>query len=139
MAHYATWGILALLGAGALVMALDFGWGGGPQIGSAPLPVALSTGLVIVSILGLVTPADEEAFGPDWRPFGAVVVAVILFILTVDVLGMIPTVLLSMTAAYLGQSERRYAGFIAYALCFGAGVWILFTIGLGLPVPAFGS
>lgn len=139
MSRYLTWGILAVAGAVAFVVALGFGWGRGSQIGSAPLPVALSAGLVIVSVLGMLAPSVEEVAGPDWRPFAAVVAAVLIFIAGIDRIGMIPTTMLSMAAAYAGQSERRLVGFVVYAAGFAAGAWVLFTIGLGLPVPAFGG
>ncbi|MBP0484530.1 tripartite tricarboxylate transporter TctB family protein [Sagittula salina] len=139
MARYATWITLALLGAAAFIMALRFGWGRGPQIGSAPLPAALSAGVVIVSVLGLLVPERGEVLPPDWRPFGAVVGGVVIFILSVEALGLVPATVLCMAVAYLGQSERRYAGFLTYAVCFAAGVWVVFTQGLGLPVPAFGG
>ena len=139
MARYATWGALALIGAMAFFMALGFGWGRGPQIGSAPLPAALSVGLMVLSVLGLILPGAGRGAVPDGRPFGAVVARVVLFIMTVEVLGLIPATVLSMAAAYLGQVERRFAGFVIFASCFAVAVWLVFTLGLGLPVPAFGG
>lgn len=144
MARQVTWGALALIGAAAFLMALGFGWGDGPRIGSAPVPALLAAGLAAVAVWGVLTPATGDDGGPsdtapEWRPFGAVAAGVVLFILTVDWLGLIPAVLACMAAAYLGQTERRYAGFLLYAVPFAVGVWALFSLGLGLPVPAFGG
>jgi len=34
---------------------------------------------------------------------------------------------------------RGYGAFLTYAVLFAAGVWLLFTVGLDLPVAAFGT
>ena len=142
MAAFATWASVFLFGVGAFVMALGFGYGSGPRIGSAVFPLLMSGGIVLTALWGLVAAATgrEESGGrPDLRPFGAVAASVALFILTVDRLGIIPASVICMAVAYLGQVERGYLLFLGYATLFAAGVWLLFSVALGLPVAAFGE
>jgi hypothetical protein len=143
MAGYLTWGALGLVGAGAFWMALGFGWGSGPRIGSAPLPVLLSGLLVVVALWGLVETllgrARDRGAAPEWRPLVAVAAAVALFAATVEHIGLVPATLGCMFAAYLGQTEPGHGAFMVYAAGFAAVVWLIFSKGLGLPVPAFGG
>lgn len=139
----ATCALVALIGAGAFWVALGFGWGAGPRIGSAYLPLLLSGLLVISGLWGtlqsLKTANDQSAMAPDWRAFGAVMGAVILFMATIESIGLIPATLICMVVAYLGQIERRYGSMLLYASFFAGTVWLVFSVGLGMPVPAFGS
>lgn len=139
MARYVTWLLLGLCGGAAFILALDFGYGSGPRIGSAVFPLVLSAGLVLVSFWGLIAGRDEVRayFAP--RPFVAVSASVLVFILTVDRIGIIPSTVFAMLVAYLGQAERGYLAFLVYALVFAAAIWALFSLGLGLPIPAFGG
>lgn len=140
MARYVTWGILCLVGVAAFTQALGFGFGSGPQIGSAVIPLALSGGIALLSMAGLVRAGREETDGTlDLRALSAVGAGVVAFILAIDRIGLIPATLLCMGLAYAGQGEARYLGFIAHAVLFAAGVWAIFVAGLGLPVPAFGG
>lgn len=139
MTRFVAWGVMIAIGAAAFVLALGFGYGGGPRIGSAPVPLALSFLLVVVAFLGMFTSPNEAEIGRDLRPFAAVVSAVILFILTIDRLGIVSATLLTMGVSYLGQTERRYAGMAIYACLFATALWLLFVVGLGLPIAAFGG
>lgn len=139
MTRIATWSGIGVAGLAAFIVALGFGYGYGPQLGSAPVPLFLSASLVLIALLGLFTSPDDGLSAIDIRPFCAVTVGVLLFILTVDWLGMVPASLLTMGASYLGQTDRAYVGFATYAVLFTAGLWLVFTVGLGMPVPAFGG
>lgn len=139
MARYATWLLLGLCGVGAFILALDFGYGSGPRIGSAAFPLVLSGGLVLVSLWGLLFGRDEVRGHFASRPLLAVTAAVLVFILAVDRVGIIPSTVASMLVAYLGQTERGYLAFLVYAAVFAVVVWALFSFGLGLPIRAFGG
>lgn len=142
MVKYLTWAVLGLCGAAAFVIALGFGHGQGPRIGSAAFPLALSAGIVLVSLWGLgaaIAGAEDEPSTLQLRPLLAVSGAVVFFILAIDRAGILPATVGSMVIAYLGQTERRFAGFLLFAVLFALSVWIVFTVGLGLPVGAFGG
>ncbi|HEV7436001.1 MAG TPA: tripartite tricarboxylate transporter TctB family protein [Pseudorhizobium sp.] len=141
MAIVSTWALLALFGLGAIVLALDFGHGAGSRIGSAAFPLALAGGIVLVSLWGLVASLvrgrNEEAEPFALRPFLTVGGSIIWFIMTIDRFGMIPATLGSMLLAYAGQTDGRYSGFLLYSAIFAVVVWLVFSVGLGLPVSAF--
>lgn len=140
MASYATWSALGAIGIIAFWMALGFGWGAGPRIGSAYLPLLLSGLLMVVAIFGLFDTwwRKTEARALQWRPLLAISAAVGLFAVLVEHLGLVPTVLLCMSIAYVGQRETRFQQFTVFAAGFAILVWLVFLKGLGLPVRAFG-
>lgn len=141
MAGLASWGMLGAVGAVAFWLALGFGWGSGPRIGSAHLPLLLSGLLTAVAAWGLVDTWRRQIGGTavQWRPLIAISAAVVFFAATVERLGLVPAVLVSMVIAYLGQSERDHARFVVFAAGFAALVWLIFAKGLGLPMRAFGG
>lgn len=139
MTRVVTWGLLGAVGATAFVIALSFGFGSGSSIGSAPVPLLLSGGIVFVSLWGIVSDAGAEASSLELRPLAAVAAGVLLFILSVEWLGLVPATVVVMFTAYLGQEERRFFGYFVYTILFAGAVWLLFSVGLGLPVGAFGG
>lgn len=139
MTKYLTWGLLGLIGAGAFVLATGFRTGARGQIGSAELPLILSAGLVLVALWGLVAARGAPSHPPQWRPLGAVAASVLAFILLVEPFGLVPAALASMTLAYLGQRATDWGLFALCALGFAGVLWLIFIVGLGLPVGAFGG
>lgn len=131
-----TWPLLALLGVGALVLALDFRFGTFGNIGSAIYPLILSAVIIAISVYSLFFGRGGQVADFDRRPFLAVVAAVILFSLVVERLGVVPAVVLAMIVAYAGQTAGNYRFVLVYALLFAFGTWALFSYGLGLPLPA---
>lgn len=132
-----TWPLLALFGAGALYMALDFRFGTINNIGSAVYPLILSSAIVLISLYSIFFGRDGQVTRFDRRPFLAIVSAVILFSLVVERFGVVPAVVLSMIVAYAGQTAGNYRFVVVYAVLFAFGTWALFSYGLGLPLPTF--
>lgn len=141
MARYAIWGILGFLSTSAFWMALGFGWGAGPRIGSAHLPLLLSAGLSVIALWGLCDTWRKGISGAaiQWRPLLMISAAVALFIFFVDQLGLIPMAILCTVLAYLGQTETEYRQFFAFSLGFALLAWLVFIKGLGLPLKAIGG
>lgn len=131
------WLVLALFGSGAAAIALEYNFGAANNIGAAIYPLILSGTIVLLALYGMVFGQPGPRAELDRRPFLAVVTAVLLFALVVERLGLVPAVVLCMVAAYAGQARSRYAFFLAYALVFGFGTWVLFSYGLGLPLASF--
>ncbi|ESR24891.1 tripartite tricarboxylate transporter TctB family protein [Lutibaculum baratangense] len=130
------WLVLAVLGGVAFVVALGFRMGTVSNIGSAVYPLMLSGTIVLISGYALLAGGDAASKPFDVRPFGAIVSAVLLFVLLVERVGLVPAVVVSMVAAYAGQSEGGYLSFLVYAGLFALGTWLLFSFVLGLPLPA---
>ncbi len=137
MARDFSWLFIAALGAAAFYFALDFKFGTFANVGSAVYPLILSAAIILISLYSFVFSPREEPMLMNRRAFLSVTAAVAVFILLVEVAGLLPTVVLSMVIAYAGQSERRYPFFIAYACVFAVGVWLIFSYALNLPIPPF--
>lgn len=139
MSHIASWGVLILIGVIGFVIALGFGQGESTGIGSGSMPLLLSGLLVAIALVGLFTSPDTSVAALELRPFLAVAGGIVLFVVAVERLGLIPTAMLTMMVSYLGQQQRAYVEFFLFATLFAGAVWLLFTLGLGLPVPAWGG
>ncbi len=137
MARDFSWLFIAVLGAAAFYFALDFKFGTLANVGSAVYPLILSSAIVLISLYSFIFSPREEPMPMNRRAFLSVTASVAVFILLVEVAGLLPTVVLSMVIAYGGQSERRYPFFIAYACVFAVGVWLIFSYALNLPIPPF--
>lgn len=135
MARDLSWLVIAALGAAAFFFATDFGFGSLSNVGSAVYPMILSSMIILISLYSFFFAPREETAPLNSRAMIAVASSVILFILLVEVIGLMPTTILSMFVAYGGQTEKRYRFFLAYACAFAVGVWLLFSYALSLPIP----
>ncbi len=133
------WLILALGGASTFWLATGYGHGSLVRIGSGILPMALSVAIIMLSLWSFAFPRDEDQAPFALRPFVAVVLAVIFFILLIERLGMVPTVVITMLTAYLGQVQRNFLPFLLYAVLFAFAAGLLFSVALTLPIPLFGA
>lgn len=106
------------------------------NIGSAVYPLILSGVIFVISLYGVIFGDQESSKELDLRGFSGVVASVVAFILTIEHIGIVPSVILSMVIAYAGQSKGGYVFFLVYASLFAVGTWLLFNLALGLPLPA---
>lgn len=133
-----SWFFLALLGvATGLVAYTSLSTGTVINVGSAAYPLILSGLIVVIALYGLIVGDREEPGTVNMRGFAAVVSSVVVFIAAIEHIGIIPTVIASMAVAYAGQAQGKYRFFLIYAGLFAVGTWLLFTLALGLPLPAF--
>jgi hypothetical protein len=108
------------------------------RMGPGYFPVMIGT---LVSLFGLLLmlPAmfrQGTIRGPEWRPFVAICLSVLAFALSVERLGLVPaTVLLTVVAALAENVRPLQVVLVAIGLC-AIGV-LVFTYGLGIPIPAF--
>lgn len=132
-----SWLFLSIFGALSFILALNFRIGSLSDVGSAIYPLILSSIIALISIYSFFFAAREKPVPMNVRALICVSSAVILFILLVERIGLLPSVVLSMFTAYVGQTKRGYAVFLAYACIFAVGTWLLFSYALNLPLPAF--
>lgn len=132
-----SWLAVALFGAGAFVVALDYGFGTAANVGSGIYPLILAGVIVLVSLYSFAFATPTPAIPLAWRPMAAIVGSVLLFCLIVERFGLVPAVVLSMLVAYAAQTERGYGRFLAYAAVFAFGTWALFSYSFNLPLPMF--
>lgn len=130
--------LFIVIGLGALIIGWDYPRGSPQRPGTGVLPAILSwcligTGglLMIKSILA----GDIEIDQWSWRPFILVTLGVVVFGLTVDDLGLVIAMVLSMSLCALGTVETRWWPefwiFSVIMIAIGVGMFILL---LGMPI-----
>ena len=85
-----------------------------------------------VMLMAFVRPGAIER--PAWRPLLTIVAAIGVFILVMPRAGLMPAIVATVLTAALADSQSRPLGaaLLAVALCVGA--WLVFIVGLGLPL-----
>ncbi len=92
---------------------------------------------VLPAVIGFFLLMDRVVPGSAWRPLFAVTLATVAFGMTVDSLGLIAAMVISLTICAAGTPETRwpeYAGFLLIMIALGVGtfVWLL-----GMPIPVW--
>ena len=132
--------LFMLIGLGALWIGADYNMGTPQKPGTGVLPRILSWCLIGgggLLILGAIRKSDTPITGWAWRPVLAVTAGTAVFGLLVDDLGLIITMILSMTLCALGALDtrwREFAGFTAIMIVIGVGTFIWL---LGMPIPTW--
>jgi hypothetical protein len=129
-------GLAVLIGLAFFVMSFEYGIGTARAMEGGFFPLMISVLVMaigaVVAIKGFWTAAEPETV--LWRPLLAVAAAVVVFALTVQLLGLLPAVLLTVAVSALGDPDSRPLGTVAAALVISFGVWLIFSAGLGLPI-----
>ena len=132
-------GLIALIGAGAIAEGWQLGIGGLSNMGSGFFPVMLGAALVLLggamAVIHAPAPAGHHATSPDWRGAAAIALAVVLFVLLADNVGLLPAIFACVFVAALGTRVTT----LKEALLLAAGVTIfgigLFSYVLKVPFP----
>jgi hypothetical protein len=133
--------LVALLGAAALHLGADYPLGRAARVGPGYMPRMLGFALIGIGVLmllrGLIADRGSVETGLPVRPLLLVPGAIIAFALLFETLGLVPAVLGAVGIAAFAAPDNGWRA----ALAIGAGLsvfsWALFTVGLGLPLPAF--
>jgi hypothetical protein len=132
-----SWIFLAILGvATSFIAYTSLSMGTVTNVGSAVYPLILSGLIIVIALYVLIVGDKEEPHAVNMRGFTGVVASVVVFIAAIEHIGLIPTVVASMVVAYAGQTQDGYRFFLVYASLFAVATWLLFTLALGLPLPA---
>ena len=126
------------IGMATYLIGADYPMGSTQRPGTGVLPRMLAWCLIGTGSLLCLKGAVGD--GPRltawaWRPVVMVTAAIVAFALLIDRLGLIATMLVSMTLVALGTPEtrwREYAVFAVIMLAIGTGVFIY---ALGMPIP----
>jgi putative tricarboxylic transport membrane protein len=113
------------------------------QMGPGFFPSMLAGCLALLG-LGVVIRAffvaSTEPFGAmPWRVLGMLSLATILFAAFVDDLGMLPGTFVTSFVACLASSKIKLWQAGVISLCIAAFCSLVFSVGLGVPLPIFGS
>jgi len=104
---------------------------GGPAIGLS------EAWCVLPALAGFIVTMEALIPGTAWRQLAAVTLATIVFGVTVDDLGLVVAMVLSLTICAAGTPETRwveYVVFLAIMLAVGVGVFVWL---LGMPIPVW--
>jgi hypothetical protein len=135
---FAAGALLIAVGLAALWIGADYPLGTPQRPGTGVLPRILAWALVGTGAL-LWAKAAATA-GPRltplaWRPAIMVTLAAVAFALLIDRLGLIATMLVSMTLTALGTPGTRWREYALFSLVMIAIGTALFIYGLGMPIP----
>jgi hypothetical protein len=136
---FATGLLFVVIGLGAMWIGADYAMGTAQRPGTGVLPRILAWCLIgcggLLWIKALLVEGPGLS-GWAWRPLIMITLATVAFALLIDRVGLVVTMLVSMTLTALGTPQTRwpeYALFAALMVAIGVG---LFVYGLGMPVKA---
>ncbi|MBA4264963.1 MAG: tripartite tricarboxylate transporter TctB family protein [Comamonadaceae bacterium] len=127
------------LGIFAAIYAQRYEFGDLNRMGPGYFPVALG---VVLAVLGLLiaVPAflrNGEKIHVEWKTFLLVLGSIVVFALTLKVLGLILATVLAVIVSSLADRETRWKGRIILAIGVAAVTYMVFGFGLGMVLPAW--
>ena len=128
------------IGLAFMIGSYDLDFGSVEQMGPGFLPVSvggivLLLGLaIILTGLGSVDTAFQSI---PWRPIIAVSMSVAAFAVFLGYFGLIPAVMGCVIFSAFGDHTSKLFGIVVLAVVGAVGIWLIFSIGLGLPLYAF--
>ncbi|MEZ5663031.1 MAG: tripartite tricarboxylate transporter TctB family protein [Burkholderiaceae bacterium] len=131
--------VLTALGAFAAIYAQRYEFGELHRMGPGYFPVALG---VVVAVLGLfiAVPAFMRRGEPihvEWKTMLLVVASIVVFALTLKVLGLILATMLSVVISSLADKETRWKGRLLIAVGVAVITYLIFSLGLSMVLPIF--
>ena len=134
--------LVAAIGLFFLIGSLSYDIGDSQQMGPGYFPFVLGGGTVLMG-LAIALPALRRrvdaaplSFG-NLRPLVAILLGVAAFGAGLSYLGLVPAVLASVAISALGHQPVRLLPTAILAVCTAAASWLVFIMGLGLPLVAF--
>ncbi|MDO8906083.1 tripartite tricarboxylate transporter TctB family protein [Hydrogenophaga sp.] len=127
------------LGLFAAIYAQRYEFGDLNRMGPGYFPVALG---VVLTVLGLLIaiPAflrNGEKIHVEWKTFLLVLSSIVVFALTLKVIGLILATVLAVIVSSLADHETRWKGRIILAIGVAAITYLVFGFGLGMVLPAW--
>lgn len=123
------------------VGATNYSMGTSARPGAGYFPLLLSVIMAILGAIVLFKSLTIETEGGDpigsiaWKPLIIIVVAITVFGLLLERLGMIITVPLLIFISSLAGDEFHWKGVLANAIVLTVGAWAVFVFGLKLTIP----
>ncbi len=119
--------------------ALGYNLGTAARMGPGyfPLLTGILTLLIGVAICCQSLFIARDSRAAHWRPLIFIVLAIGLFGLTVERLGLIPSSFLVVMTSSAGSADVVLGSTLALACVVSLCAWLIFGIGLNLPLPAF--
>lgn len=132
-----------LLVAGLVISFFAWGYPSGTlnQMGPGFIPqtigVLISLLAVAIIIVDVRDPQLERPASIQWRSLSFISAGIIIFALLVDRAGLVPSMFLAVAVSMFADDQARPITVLIYAILAAALGWLLFLVGLELPIPAF--
>lgn len=134
-------GVLLLAGLVMLFFAWSYPTGSLNQMGPGFVPktiaIMMSCLALAIMIIDLREPQLEQGGKMHWRGLIFVASAIIIFAMLVDVAGLVPSMFLAVAVSMFANDQARPLAVLYYTLIATFLGWLLFLVGLELPIPAF--
>ena len=123
------------------VGATNYSMGTSARPGAGYFPLMLSVIMAILGAIVLFKSLTIETEGGDpigsiaWKPLIVIIVAITVFGLLLERLGMIITVPVLIIMASLAGDEFKWRGVLISAIVLTIGSWAVFVLGLKLTIP----
>jgi hypothetical protein len=133
--------MFVVTGAGFAIGATNYSMGTSARPGAGYFPLMLS---VIMAVLGAIvlfksltieTPGGDPIGDIAWKPLIIIIVAITVFGLMLERLGMIISVPVLIVIASLAGDEFKLRGVLISAVVLTVGSWLVFVYGLKLTIP----
>lgn len=133
--------VLLGVGLGLLLVAWDYPLGRVSQMGPGFIPLVVGfaiCALALAIILADVTSAKaERPAGMHWRGLIFVSAAITLFAVLIEIAGLVPSMFVAVAVSMLADDKARVLNVLVYSCIAALFGWLLFTMALELPIPAF--
>lgn len=131
--------LIAAVGMFFFTGAFEYEIGTAQHMGPGYLPLAVGAYTVILGGIIAITSLRQPAPLPrlDIRPKVAVLCAIIAFGLSFEGLGLVPASVLAVIISSLGDTDVRPLPTVILAAVVSFGSWLIFSVALNLPFPAF--
>ncbi|MEZ5933696.1 MAG: tripartite tricarboxylate transporter TctB family protein [Alphaproteobacteria bacterium] len=132
--------VIAVFGAAALLVGLDYRIGGIQRMGPGFFPVATSIAIIL---LALASAAEALAAAPvrrdlQWRPLIFISLGVIAWALLIDRAGLAPATFAMILIASLAKAPFRPVALLLLATAICAAGYLIFIAGLHMPLTLIG-
>lgn len=133
--------VLLVIGLIMLFFAWGYPVGSVQDMGPGYIPRVV--GLVICGLALAIIVADtrsptlERAGQMHWRGLIFVSAAITIFAVFVDILGLIPSIFMAVSVSMFADDKARPLTVLIYSIIATFAGWLLFLVGLELPIPAF--
>jgi hypothetical protein len=123
------------------VGATNYSMGSSAKPGAGYFPLILSVLMAILGAIVLFKSLTIETEGGDpighiaWRPLIVIVVAITVFGLSINRLGLVVSVPILILITSLAGDEFKWLGVIVNAIVLTAFSWLIFVYGLKLTIP----
>lgn len=134
-------GVLLLAGLVMLFFAKDYPNGSLNQMGPGFIPQTIgflmSVLALAIIIIDVRTPRLAQAGAAHWRGLIFISASIVIFAVLVDVAGLVPSMFLALGVSMFADNHARLIPVLVYTVIATFLGWLLFIVGLELPIPAF--